>query len=142
MPAGDKNGRWKGGTWVNSSRLRDGPRRQGSSDGVVSRVREALSPRVLRDARLPEPGQHAHHINGDKQDDRGENLRWEWPTEHGQLHLTPERARKIGAKGGRATARKRRREQRALQDNETQSSFAAHRGLTVTIKELSWHAWI
>lgn len=114
MPAGEKNGRWKGGTWVNSAGYvmvlvgKDHP--MASCRAYAKRCRlvcyETHGP--------PEPGQAAHHIDGDKTHDVGENLRWEWPSDHGQIHLTPERARRIGAKGGRKTARIRRREQRAI----------------------------
>lgn len=114
MPSGERNGRWKGGTWVNSAGYvmvlvgKDHP--MASCRQYAKRCRL-----VCYEAHgMPEPGQAAHHINGDKQDDRPENLEWVWPTDHGQLHLTPERARMLGAKGGKAAARARRREQRAI----------------------------
>jgi hypothetical protein len=34
---------------------------------------------------MPEPGQHCHHIDGDKQNDLPENLEWRWPSEHGRI---------------------------------------------------------
>ncbi|HEY4133482.1 MAG TPA: HNH endonuclease [Gemmatimonadaceae bacterium] len=125
MPAGEKNGRWKGGEWTNSRGYvmvlvgKDHP--MASCRAYAKRCRLVC----YETHGMPEPGQHAHHINGDKSDDRGENLRWEWPTEHGQLHLTPERARKIGAKGGRATARKRRREDGKKRHRRRSNGIAA-----------------
>jgi len=56
----------------------------------------------------PDAWQHGHHIDGDKQNDDPSNLEWRNPVDHGQYHLTPERARKIGKKGGKKTARLRR----------------------------------
>lgn len=114
MPSGEQNGRWKGGTWVNSAGYvmvlvgRDHP--MASCRQYAKRCRLVC----YETYGAPLPGQAAHHKNGDKQDDCPGNLEWAWPSDHGRIHLDPERARKIGAKGGRATARMRRREQRAL----------------------------
>lgn len=109
---GERNGNWKGGQWVDS---RGYVQVNVGRDHPMANCRQ-YAPRCrvvcYETHGMPEPGQHAHHINGDKQDDRPENLRWEWPTDHSRYHLTPERARKIGAKGGRATARKRRKAMR------------------------------
>jgi hypothetical protein len=109
---GARNGRWKGGTWTNSKGYvmvlvgKDHP--MATCRAYAPRCRlvcyETHGP--------PEPGQHAHHINEDKQDDRPENLRWEWPDAHGRYHLTPERARTLGSKGGKKAARIRRRKNR------------------------------
>jgi hypothetical protein len=109
---GAANPNWKGGTWVNSKGYvmvlvgRDHPMATCRQYAPRCRVVcfETHGP--------PHPGQHAHHIDGDKQNDAPENLEWRWPTEHGRHHLTPERARQIGAKGGRQAARLRKRRKR------------------------------
>lgn len=113
--SGPDNPNWKGGEWVNSKGYvmvlvgRDHPMANCRAYAPRGRVvcYETYGP--------PLPGQQAHHGDEDKQNDAPENLSWQYPTKHGQIHLTPERAAKIGAKGGRATARLRRREQRAAE---------------------------
>lgn len=104
----ERNSNWKGGTWVNSSGYvmvlvgKEHP--MASCRAYAKRCRL-----VCYEAHgMPEPMQHAHHINGDKTDDRPENLEWRDPSDHGRCHLTPERARKLGAKGGRKAARLKR----------------------------------
>jgi hypothetical protein len=111
MPSlsGEKNGRWKGGTWINSSGYvmvlvgRDHP--MASCRQYAKRCRL-----VLYETYGPPPngGEHAHHLNGDKQDDS-------------RYHLTSERAKKIGAKGGRKVARMRRRLQREIAEKESRN---------------------
>jgi hypothetical protein len=110
---GEQNARWKGGTWVNSS---------GYVMVLVGREHPMASCRAYaKRCRLvcyethgppPTPEHHAHHINGDKTDDRPENLEWREASDHGRHHLSSKRAKEIGAKGGRKTARLRRRAQR------------------------------
>lgn len=65
----------------------------------------------------PEPCQCAHHKNGIKSDDRPENLEWTYPSDHARYHLTSERARILGRKGGRKTARLRRRAARLAREH-------------------------
>jgi hypothetical protein len=109
---GDLNPNWRGGSWINS---------KGYVMVLVGREHpmancRAYAPRgrvvCFETHGMPQPGQHVHHIDGDKQNDTPDNLRWEWPSAHGGYHLTPERARKIGAIGGKKAARIRRRERR------------------------------
>jgi hypothetical protein len=109
MPAGERNGNWKGGSWINSKGYV--MVLVGFDHPMANCRRYAPRCRVVcyETNGMPEPGQHCHHIDGDKQNDAPENLEWRWPSDHGQYHLTPERARKIGAKGGRKAARLRRR---------------------------------
>ena len=122
---GELNSRWRGGTWVNSS---------GYVMVLVGKEHPMASCRAYaKRCRLvcyethgpPPDGYHAHHINGDKTDDRPENLEWREPSEHGRWHLTPERARKIGAKGGRKCARLKRRAKRAAQPRKAALTPAA-----------------
>lgn len=117
---GRANPNWRGGTWVNSKGYvmvlvgRDHPMancRQYAPRGRVV-CYETYGP--------PEPGQHVHHKDENKQNDAPDNVCWKWPSAHGAYHLTPERARKIGAKGGRQAARLRRREQRQREKEERQ----------------------
>ena len=110
---GDLNSRWKGGTWVNSSGYvmvlvgKDHP--MASCRAYAKRCRL-----VCYEAHGPPPiGYHAHHIDGDKQNDSPENLEWREPSDHGRYHLTSKRAKEIGAKGGRKVARLKRRAKRA-----------------------------
>lgn len=110
--SGSDNPNWKGGQWVNSKGYvmvlvgRDHPMANCKAYAPRCRVvcYETYGP--------PEPRQHAHHKDEDKQNDAPENLEWTWPRRHGQIHLTPERARKLGRIGGKKAARNRRREQR------------------------------
>ena len=121
MPAlsGPANPNWKGGTWVNSKGYvmvlvgRDHP--MATCRAYAPRCRLVC----FETYGAPEPGQHCRHKNGDKQDDRPGNLEWRWPDEHGRYHLTPERARRIGAKGGRKAARLRRRALRLTKSRKT-----------------------
>lgn len=59
------------------------------------------------EGRLPLPGFHLHHKDEDKCNNRRENLEERGEVEHGRLHLTSERAREIGRKGGKRAARRR-----------------------------------
>lgn len=114
---GPQNGRWNGGTWVNSSGYvmvwvgKDHP--MASCRAYAKRCRL-----VLFETQGPPPNgdEHAHHLNGDKTDDRPENLEWRDPSDHSRYHLTSERAKKIGAKGGRKAARLKRQQQRQLEE--------------------------
>lgn len=113
--SGPNNPRWKGGTWINSDGYvmvwvgKDHP--MAAILGLSCRNYAKRSRLVCLEAHGPpeDAVMHAHHINEDHQDDRPENLEWRWPSDHGKHHLTRERAREIGKKGGRATARLRRR---------------------------------
>lgn len=110
---GPANPRWKGGEWINS---------KGYVMVWVGREHplatcRAYAPRcrvVCAETHgMPVPGQQAHHIDGDKQNDAPENLEWAWLGEHQRVHLTPERARKLGRKGGKAARARRRASKRA-----------------------------
>lgn len=122
MPAlfGAANPNWKGGTWVNSKGYvmvlvgHDHP--MANCRGYAPRYRVVL----YETKGPPEPGQHGHHIDEDKQNDDPDNLEWAWPRDHGQIHLTPERARILGRIGGKKAARLRRREQRRLEKEQRQ----------------------
>lgn len=112
MPCLEHNGRWKGGEWVNSKGYvmvlvgREHPMANCRAYAPLCRV-------VLYETKgPPAPGQHAHHIDGNKQNDEPDNLEWQYPTEHGRWHLPPDRAREIGRKGGKAAAKNRRRARR------------------------------
>jgi hypothetical protein len=120
MPAlfGSANPNWKGGTWVNSKGYvmilvgRDHP--MATCRQYAPRCRAVC----YEHHGPPAPGQHCHHIDGDKQNDAPENLAWRWPVDHGRYHLTPERARELGRKGGLAVARIKRQEQRPREKEE------------------------
>ena len=108
----EQNGRWKGGEWVNPRGYvmvwvgRDHP--MANCRAYAPRCRVVC----YETHGMPDPGMHAHHINGDKRDDRPENLEWRYPDDHGRHHLPPDRARELGKKGGKAAARNRRKQQR------------------------------
>jgi hypothetical protein len=114
MPAlfGPANPNWKGGTWINSKGYvmilvgLDHP--MASCRAYAPRCRVVCA----EHHGPPAPGQHCHHIDGDKRNDEPDNLEWRWPSDHGRHHLTPERARKLGALGGKRAARLRRRAKR------------------------------
>lgn len=127
MPAlfGAANPNWKGGWWINS---------KGYAMILVGREHpmatcRAYAPRcrvVCYETYVPpEPGQHCHHIDGDKQNDLPENLEWRWPSEHGRHHLTPDRARELGRRGGEKAAKLRRREQERRDRNRRRIKRAA-----------------
>lgn len=117
---GKENPNWKGGTWVNSQGYvmvnvgREHPMANCRQYAPRCRVvcYETYGP--------PEPGQQAHHLNGDKTDDRPENLAWVDGWEHAVSHgkpgsrivmfpLSPEKAREYGRRGGEKAAANRRR---------------------------------
>ncbi len=58
---------------------------------------------------LPSGSEHIHHWDGDKMNNEISNLMPTDDNTHGRIHLTPERARELGRKGGRKTAKLRRK---------------------------------
>lgn len=108
MKRSEDNPNWKGGTWTNSSGylmvLAHG------HPAVNCRNYAPVHRKVFYDYHgwLPEFGWHIHHWDDNKMNNAISNLMPTTETKHGQIHLTPERAREIGRKGGRKTARLRR----------------------------------
>lgn len=108
----ERNGQWKGGQWLHSKGylmvLAPG------HPACNCRDYAPLHRKVFFDYHgwLPGPGEHIHHFDEDKLNNEPSNLMPIENTTHGRVHLTSERARKIGQKGGRKTARTRKKARR------------------------------
>lgn len=117
-PRGERNGRWKGGTWITSKGYRmvkvtvDHPCNRCGRRGYAP---EHLLVFWQATGRLPAPGHDIHHRDEDKLNNVWSNLEERPKDVHGRTHLTPERAREIGRKGGKATARMRKRARRLME---------------------------
>lgn len=111
---GAANPRWNGGRWLSSAGyvwVYVGVDHPCNRSGVKGYAPKHLLVFWQHTGRFPEPGHHIHHRNGIKSDNRWRNLVEKENDEHGRLHLPKgsDRAKELGSKGGKATARMRRR---------------------------------
>jgi len=114
---GPDNPNWKGGSWINSGgyvMVWVGKGHPMATCRAYAPLHRLICFEVYGPP--PTPDMHAHHKDEDKMNNAPDNLEWRTPTDHGRLHLTPDRARKLGAKGGRAAARLRRRLKRQQEE--------------------------
>lgn len=110
--SGVLNPRWNGGRWVTRAGYVwvrvpvDHPCNRAGEKGYAP---EHLLNFWKHHRRLPRKGFHVHHKDEDKEHNHWTNLQEKRNDTHGRLHLTPERAREIGRKGGKANAQRYRK---------------------------------
>lgn len=106
------NPRYNGGVWITSKGYvwvkvaSDHPCNRAGEKGYAP---EHLLVFWQVNGRLPRRGFEIHHVDENKQNNAPDNLKERRKDTHARHHLSSERARELGRKGGLATAQARKR---------------------------------